>query len=347
MAGGKSRFRAGQVSDRINWNNSAKRRLAPNRVLRATLTAMPQRSTPFQKLVLHIQEQLAAGASVVESAMLRHRGTGSEREVDIVVRATVGEHTVVVALECIEQGRPADQTWVEQMWAKHQQLETNKLVLVSLSGFYAPALELAAFYGIVTYPPEEASTADWTRVVGETKPLLLSRFDFTPEALWLLFEAGEQAIAVPAPPATRVKRLDIDTEASLDELVLSFLYAPAFRDQASRDLAKESKVTVECTFWMDKGWAALDNKMIWHRATGVRVRLRAERRTSPLSVTSIRLNGVHAAFAHASTVLGETLLTVVEKAPGEFDARISVDGTDLQLLSFGDHATPASPVSAG
>jgi len=45
---------------------------------------MPQRSTPFQKLVLHIQEQFAAGASVVESAMLRHRGTGSEREVDIV-----------------------------------------------------------------------------------------------------------------------------------------------------------------------------------------------------------------------------------------------------------------------
>ena len=83
---------------------------------------MPPRSTPFQKLVLHIQQQLAEGASVVESAMLRHRGTGSEREVDIVVRATAGEHTVVIGLECIEQGRPADQTWVEQMKAKHEHL---------------------------------------------------------------------------------------------------------------------------------------------------------------------------------------------------------------------------------
>jgi len=114
-----------------------------------------------------------------------------------------------------------------------------------------------------------------------------------------------------------------------------------------RGTGSEREVDIVACNGRRAGWAALDNKMIWHRATGVRVRLRAERRTSPLSVTSIRLNGVHAAFAHASTVLGETLLTVVEKAPGEFDARISVDGTDLQLLSFGDHATPASPVSAG
>jgi hypothetical protein len=93
---------------------------------------MPPRSTPFQKLVLHVQEQLADGASVVESAMLRHRGTGGLREVDIVVRATVGEHTLVIALECVEQSRPADQTWVEQMKAKHEHLETDKLILVSL-----------------------------------------------------------------------------------------------------------------------------------------------------------------------------------------------------------------------
>jgi hypothetical protein len=129
-----------------------------------------------------------------------------------------------------------------------------------------------------------------------------------------------------------------------NELVLSFfLYAPAFRDQASRDLVEQSKVTVECTFWIDKAWAALDNKMIWHPAAGVRVRMTAERRTSPLPVRSLRLNGVHAAFAHAPTVLGDTLLTVVEKAPGEFNAKISADGTELQILSFGGHAVPVSP----
>ena len=112
---------------------------------------MPPRSTPFQKLVLHLQEQLAPAASVSESVPLIHRLTDEPREVDIVVRANVGEHPLVVSLECIEQSRPADVTWVEQMKLKHEHLETSRLVLVSLRGFTEQAASLASRLGVATY----------------------------------------------------------------------------------------------------------------------------------------------------------------------------------------------------
>jgi hypothetical protein len=94
---------------------------------------MPARSTPFQNLVAHIQTRLSAGASVEESALLRHRMTGEAREVDVVIRSSIGEHPVVVSVECIDQSRQADTTWIEQMKTKHDHLETDRLVLVSRS----------------------------------------------------------------------------------------------------------------------------------------------------------------------------------------------------------------------
>ena len=95
-------------------------------------------------------------ASVIESAPLVHRLTGEKREVDVVVRATVGEHPLVISLECIDHSRAADVTWVEQMKSMHDHLETNRLVLVSRSGFSEQALTLARSLGISTYTPDEA-----------------------------------------------------------------------------------------------------------------------------------------------------------------------------------------------
>lgn len=142
---------------------------------------MPARSTPFQKLVHHIQAQLAEGHSVQESAMLRHRLTGEEREVDVVIRSAVGEHPIVVSIECIDRKRRADSTWVEQMKAMHEHLETDRLVLVSRSGFYKPALSLAASLGIATYTPDEATPPglDQTRRPGSDlcRPLQLHTDD--------------------------------------------------------------------------------------------------------------------------------------------------------------------------
>src|SRR5690349_360416 len=118
---------------------------------------MPPRATPFQRLVHHIQAQLAPTSLVQESAMLRHRLTEEEREVDVLITSQIGEHTLHVAVECIEHARPATVTWVEQQAAKHQHLSTNKLVLVSLAGFTEQALVLAERLGVECYSPDAAT----------------------------------------------------------------------------------------------------------------------------------------------------------------------------------------------
>lgn len=71
--------------------------------------------------------------------MLRDSQLNIEREVDVTVEGQVDGEPLLVSFEVIEHERVADITWVEQMIAKHRYLPTNRLVLVSKSGFSANA----------------------------------------------------------------------------------------------------------------------------------------------------------------------------------------------------------------
>ena len=93
--------------------------------------------------------------------MLVDRVSGELREVDILVGAVAGGYKVQLGIEVISWARPADTPWVEKMRAKHENLSTDKLVLVSEGGFYKPARRKAEFYGIEVLTLEEASEADW------------------------------------------------------------------------------------------------------------------------------------------------------------------------------------------
>ena len=134
--------------------------------------------------------------------MLENRRTGFKREVDVVVEAKVGEHELIVGLECVEHGRPADVSWVETMVGKHQHLPTDRLLLVSSSGFSRQAMILAASEGIDIMTPEEACDADWVRTMGS---FFVERIDITPTSAELDIEVGG--------PARRV-RAGFDTQVS-------------------------------------------------------------------------------------------------------------------------------------
>lgn len=118
---------------------------------------MPRRTNTFQRLVTLLTATLAERAQVTESAMLTDRVNGEQREVDILVVAAAGGYTVQIGIEVISWARPADTPWIEKMRAKHDNLSTDKLVLVSESGFYEPARRKADFYGIEVLTLEEAS----------------------------------------------------------------------------------------------------------------------------------------------------------------------------------------------
>jgi hypothetical protein len=118
---------------------------------------MPARTTPFQMTVHFLRQHWAdADTIVTESAMLLDRRLNIQREVDVTVEGHVDGEPVLISFEVIEHGRPGDITWVEQMITKHRYLPTNRLVLVSKSGFSANAVAAASAEGgwVATVEPE-------------------------------------------------------------------------------------------------------------------------------------------------------------------------------------------------
>ena len=88
-----------------------------------------------------VRQQLAQpGVTVTESKLLMDAVLGVEREVDIVIEGELDGEPIVISMEVIERNRPASLPWVQEQIQKHRNLPTNRLILVSQSGFYRPAL---------------------------------------------------------------------------------------------------------------------------------------------------------------------------------------------------------------
>ena len=131
---------------------------------------MPKRTNEFQSMVYLMKRCLAEDASVEESAFLTDPSTGEAQEVDVVLRAAVAGHDVLVSVECVDRSRPANIEWIDQMHGKHSRLPTNVLVLVSKNGFTARALKKAKSLGIETVrldePPAEVAARLRSRLHG-------------------------------------------------------------------------------------------------------------------------------------------------------------------------------------
>lgn len=134
---------------------------------------MPKRSNDFQRLVYLIRVNLAEGAKVTESKMMRDRLTKRFREVDVVIEGKVGNHPVTVCVECRDHKRVADVTWVDMMKSKHDRLDTNALILASRSGFTPEARNVASTFGIEVFTLEDVESADIPRMLSSESPLLL------------------------------------------------------------------------------------------------------------------------------------------------------------------------------
>jgi hypothetical protein len=95
-------------------------------------------------MIAIIREQLAEpGVTVTESKKLYDQASDTMREVDVVAEGTVDGDAITVSVEVIDHERPASLTWVDQMLGKHMHMPTNRLVLVSWSGFSRAALRKA------------------------------------------------------------------------------------------------------------------------------------------------------------------------------------------------------------
>jgi hypothetical protein len=279
--------------------------------------------------VFHLQQQMAETATVSESGLLRHRLTGESREVDVVIRADVGGHSVVVSLECIEHSRPADVTWVEQMKTKHDHLETHRLVLVSLSGFSKQAADLARTLGVETYTPEEATQKDWLAFVGSTG-LVFQAYQFQPIGLELDIDTPAGLVRVAAGPDAVLYRPDLGRTGQLSELVMSILRDANFAARTMDESVTDGESTVQFSFVLDKETHVEDSEGRRHRIVSGTALVKAIRQSSPLDIKSMEFRGTPAAFGKIDTILGPAEVSILEPAPGEVHTIVHVQGQDTK-----------------
>ena len=109
---------------------------------RAKLVPVAERWKIREAAVYWVKKHRAADAEVEYDAHPWDPGTEQKRQVDVMIRGQVGDDPVVISVEVKDESEPLGSQTVEQLIALHRRLATNRLVIVSWSGFVSGALSL-------------------------------------------------------------------------------------------------------------------------------------------------------------------------------------------------------------
>jgi hypothetical protein len=272
---------------------------------------MPKRSNNFQRLIYLIHHQLANDAVVTESKFLRDSAAEAEREVDIVIETTVGEYSLTISIECRDRGRVADIEWVEQMIAKHHTLPTNKLILISSSGFTKRAAKKAQAQGVQTLSLSQAAQANWNVLTGIGKVGLV-KFTVEYSAYFALLEETSFLL-------DKDQEIHIENEGfifTVEELVsrLSDLYLEKMwgNEKLSSDYKEGKYFVFTCDFPLPENEAYMwieDIKCFIH---GIKVLGHYTYETELVSLENKSFGSAQVAFGHTQQIDKESLISIVE-----------------------------------
>src|SRR5882757_148954 len=199
------------------------------------LVAVPRRTNVFQVVVSVIYDHLAGDASIEESAMLTNSATGNRREVDVVLRSTTAGHEVIIGIEAAARGRdPIDVEWVERMSGKHKNLPTDKVVLVSESGFTTQAEDLARAEGMIPISPETLEGGDPAfGIINAVRALWPRRVAIVPVSARIAVERPSTGLewALDPPEDLNVFARDGTFVAYFGQLMELYVHSPAIRQK--------------------------------------------------------------------------------------------------------------------
>jgi hypothetical protein len=275
---------------------------------------MPKRSNVFQETVAVIQTHFSGEATVTESCILTDRLTGQEREVDVVVEGALGMNPVIVGIEATAKGRPATVEWVEQLIEKHRHLPTDRLVLVSESGFTASALKLALAKGVSAVYPQELTSDEADRTVAAALGSLMARQIVTRQfnAELLVDDAGQQVTMSPL-PTDSISDATGNVVGTVSDLVNATMQASS--DELNGDLGRLPDGTTGGEVVSDFGdglfIGAADGRLL--PVVRIRYYLQAEVRSEPVALTPRGLAGVIFSSGTARFGDDEVLLVMTEK----------------------------------
>ena len=250
---------------------------------------MPRCTNAFQRLILLINASLAAGATVEESVLLPDSVTGELREVDILITAKVAAYTARVAIEVVGRSRKSDATWVESMRAKHENIPTDKLILVSETGFSKPAKVKARFYGIETMTIETARSVDWGLLADltATGTAQVVTIPFDCSVVCAMDDGGQEYFDV---PNSAVISHDGGT-MTLDGFVRKILHMPEFQNEINVNVTDAGNREFWFAYTEDAGLWKISRNGKPGQVTELRVGLHVTRTDTPIAFASGKYAG--------------------------------------------------------
>jgi hypothetical protein len=128
---------------------------------------MARKGRALELLVKSLEVHFSGEEATIESpAFLVDRITGQKRELDVLVTKGLGHHQHRIAFECRDRKVPIGNPDVEGFKGKIADLDIQKAVMVSSSGFIKKAIEKAGFYGISCLELSDIDKADFLHIGG-------------------------------------------------------------------------------------------------------------------------------------------------------------------------------------
>jgi hypothetical protein len=296
---------------------------------------MPQRTNQFQRLVALLNTTLAGQARVIESAMLKDKVTGEDREVDVLLSARAATYDVSIGIEVVSWSRPADTPWIEKMRAKHANLDIDRTILVSERGFTGPAVKKAQFYRIETLTIQEALATDWPLLssLESSGVFELTTIKYTCSAVCQFEDGLVEQLDVPLNTLINVG----GKAATLEFMIRTLMNKPEFREA----LYPHIKGAGEHEFWMSytqpEKLGELQHGGRTASITELRIGLKVLRRESPVTLATGKYQSTPF-LSGAATPEHPPLQFVLAKKPDGKVTGYLADADGLQSL-VADSAT--------
>lgn len=119
----------------------------------------------FEELVAELQRELAPNATVVRNDHIVGKISRTKRQIDVTVRAKVGNYEVLIILDCKAHKRSVDVKAVESFVGLAEDVGANKAVLVTTKGYSQAAINLATQKGIELYTLIDTKDHEWGTIL--------------------------------------------------------------------------------------------------------------------------------------------------------------------------------------
>lgn len=296
---------------------------------------MPQRSNEFQRLIYLLHLQMHHRAKVTESAMVANRLGGAPQEVDVLIEEPIGQICMLIGVECRDHRRPVTIEWVQQMRGKHEH-RTDKLILVSRSGFTDSAISEARRYGIETMGLLEATKSDWTVIVNRLKEVFVGQFNFHTSKGYAVLAENYGMMEDPIiSPSEILFSSDGEELGQVGTIARQNLqHSQTAKELMNLFYENRARTQVTASFGAPPNAYLIDSLGIKRCVRSIKIEIECEMNMTPVSLQHGLVGTIHVAWGQASNKDAEFFFATIEQEghPGSSVLRLHQKGDKIEQI---------------